>query len=46
MKPLKGREGIRLRVGGPREIMEGQGNGLVLLDTGPRGGVCGGKGLR
>ncbi|MBK5945767.1 plasmid stabilization protein [Rhodobacter veldkampii DSM 11550] len=46
MKPLKGREGIRLRVGDWRVIMEGQGNGLVLLDIGPRGGVCDGKGLR
>lgn len=46
VKPLKGREGIRLRVGDLRVIMEGQGNVLVLLDIGPRGGVCDGKGLR
>lgn len=39
MKPLKGREGIRLRVGDWRVIMDDQGNVLAILDIGPRGGV-------
>jgi mRNA interferase RelE/StbE len=39
VKPLKGREGIRLRVGDWRVIMDDQGNVLAILDIGPRGGV-------
>lgn len=36
---LKGREGIRLRVGNWRVIMDDQGNVLAILDIGPRGGI-------
>jgi mRNA interferase RelE/StbE len=39
VKPLKGREGIRLRVGDWRVIMDDQGNVLAVLDIGPRGGI-------
>ena len=39
VKPLKGREGIQLRVGDWRVIMDDQGNVLAILDIGPRGGV-------
>jgi mRNA interferase RelE/StbE len=39
VKALKGRDGIRLRVGGWRVIMDDQGNVLAVLDIGPRGGV-------
>ncbi|TDK45623.1 type II toxin-antitoxin system RelE family toxin [Antarcticimicrobium luteum] len=39
VKSLKGREGIRLRVGGWRVIMDDQGNVLAILDIGPRGGI-------
>jgi mRNA interferase RelE/StbE len=39
VKALKGREGIRLRVGDWRVIMDDQGNVLAVLDIGPRGGV-------
>jgi len=39
VKSLKGREGIRLRVGDWRVIMDDQGNVLAVLDIGPRGGV-------
>jgi mRNA interferase RelE/StbE len=39
VKPLKGREGIRLRVGDWRVIMDDQGNVLGVLDIGPRGGI-------
>lgn len=39
VKPLKGRKGIRLRVGDWRVIMDDQGNVLAILDIGPRGGV-------
>jgi mRNA interferase RelE/StbE len=39
VKALKGREGIRLRVGDWRVIMDDQGNVLAGLDIGPRGGV-------
>jgi mRNA interferase RelE/StbE len=39
VKNLKGREGIRLRVGDWRVIMDDQGNVLAVLDIGPRGGV-------
>jgi len=39
VKALKGREGIRLRVGDWRVIMDDQGNVLAILDIGPRGGV-------
>lgn len=39
VKSLKGREGIRLRVGDWRAIMDDQGNVLAVLDIGPRGGI-------
>lgn len=39
VKPLKGRTGIRLRVGDWRVIMDDQGNVLAVLEIGPRGGV-------
>lgn len=39
VKSLKGREGIRLRVGDWRVIMDDQGNVLNVLDVGPRGGI-------
>tara|TARA_R110002073_G_scaffold11117_20_gene51429 strand:+ start:331 stop:582 length:252 start_codon:yes stop_codon:yes gene_type:complete len=39
VRSLKGREGIRLRVGNWRVIMDDQGNVLAVLDIGPRGGV-------
>ena len=39
VKPLKGREGIRLRVGDWRGIRDDQGNVLGVLDIGPRGGI-------
>lgn len=39
VKALKGREGIRLRVGDWRIIMDDQGNVLAVLDIGPRGGI-------
>ncbi|MBZ4023734.1 hypothetical protein CKO11_14870 [Rhodobacter sp. TJ_12] len=39
VKPLKGREGLRLRVGDWRVIMDDRGNVLAILDIGPRGGV-------
>lgn len=39
VKNLKDREGIRLRVGDWRVIMDDQGNVLAVLDIGPRGGV-------
>jgi mRNA interferase RelE/StbE len=39
VKALKGREGIRLRVGDWRVIMDDQGNVLAVLDIGPRGSV-------
>jgi mRNA interferase RelE/StbE len=39
VKALKGREGIRLRVGDWRVIMDDQGHVLAVLDIGPRGGV-------
>lgn len=39
VKSLKGREGIRLRVGDWRVIMDDQGNVLAVLDIGPRGDV-------
>lgn len=38
-KALKGREGIRLRVGDWRVIMDDQGAVLAVLKIGPRGGV-------
>src|SRR3989338_3677604 len=37
VKSRKGREGIRLRVGDWRVIMDDQGNVLAVLDIGPRG---------
>jgi mRNA interferase RelE/StbE len=39
VRSLRGREGIRLRVGDWRVIMDDQGNVLAVLDIGPRGGV-------
>ena len=39
VRSLKGREGIRLRAGDWRVIMDDQGNVLAVLDIGPRGGV-------
>lgn len=39
VKVLKGREGIRLRVGDWRVIMDDQSNVLAILDIGPRGSV-------
>ncbi len=39
VKSLKGREGIRLRVGDWRVIMDDQGNVLAVLVIGPRGGI-------
>jgi mRNA interferase RelE/StbE len=39
VKALKGREGIRLRVGDWRVIMDDQGNVLAILDIGPRAGI-------
>lgn len=36
---LKGREGMRLRVGNWRVIMDDQGNVLAVLEIGPRGGI-------
>lgn len=36
---LKGRTGIRLRVGNWRVIMDDQGNVLAVLDIGARGGI-------
>ncbi len=39
VRSLKGREGVRLRVGDWRVIMDDQGNVLAVLDIGPRGDV-------
>ncbi len=39
VKFLKGRVGIRLRVGDWRIIMDDDGNVLAVLDIGPRGGI-------
>ena len=39
VKSLKGREGIRLRVGDWRVIMDDQGNVLAVLEIGARGGI-------
>lgn len=39
VRVLKGREGIRLRVGDWRVIMDDQGDVLDVLGIGPRGGV-------
>jgi mRNA interferase RelE/StbE len=39
VKALKGREGIRLRVGDWRVIMDDQGNVLAVLEIGPRGSI-------
>jgi mRNA interferase RelE/StbE len=39
VRSLKAREGVRLRVGDWRVIMDDQGNVLAVLDIGPRGGV-------
>jgi len=39
VRSLKGREGVRLRVGDWRVIMDDQGNVLAVLDVGPGGSV-------
>lgn len=39
VKAIKGREGVRLRVGDWRVIMDDQGNVLAVLEIGPRGSV-------
>ncbi len=39
VRALKGREGIRLRVGNWRVIMNDRGNALAILDIGPRGSI-------
>ena len=39
VKALKGREGIRLRVGDWRVIMNDEGVVLAVLEIGPRGSV-------
>ena len=39
VRSLKGREGIRLRVGDWRVILDDQGNVLAVLDIGARGGI-------
>ncbi len=39
VKTLKGREGIRLRVGDWRIIMDGQGTVLAVLAIGPRSSI-------
>ena len=39
VKSLKGREGIRLRVGNWRVIMDDRDNVLAILDIGPRGSI-------
>ncbi len=39
VKALKGRDGIRLRIGDWRVIMDDQGNVLAVLEIGPRGGI-------
>ena len=39
VKALKGRQGIRLRVGDWRVIMDDQGNVLAVLEIGARGGI-------
>ena len=41
VKALKGRTGIRLRVGDWRVIMDDEGAVLAVLEVGPRGGVYG-----
>ncbi len=39
VKALKGREGIRLRIGDWRVIMDDRGTVLAVLEIGPRGGI-------
>lgn len=39
VKPLKGRAGVRLRVGAWRVIMDDDGAVLAVLEIGPRGSV-------
>ena len=39
VKPLKGRTGIRLRIGDWRVIMDDQGHVLAVLEIGSRGGI-------
>ena len=39
VKSLKGQEGIRLRVGDWRVVMDDLGNVLAVLEIGPRGGI-------
>ena len=39
VKRLEGRDGYRLRVGDWRVIFERQGDDLIVLNIGPRGGI-------
>lgn len=39
IKRLEGRKGYRLRVGDWRVIFERDGDNLIVLDVGPRGGI-------
>lgn len=39
VEPLTGRDGVRLRVGDWRVIMDDRGNVLAVLEIGPRGSV-------
>ncbi|TFL18690.1 type II toxin-antitoxin system RelE family toxin [Jannaschia formosa] len=39
-KALQGRQGLRLRVGEYRVIMDPQGAVLAVLDVGPGGSIC------
>jgi len=39
IKPLKGRDGSRLRIGDIRVIYKHDGNRIIILDIGPRGGI-------
>lgn len=39
VRALKGREGIRLRAGDWRVIMDDRGTVLAVLEIGPRGGI-------
>lgn len=39
VKRLEGRDGYRLRVGDWRVIFERDGDDLIVLDIGPRGGI-------
>lgn len=39
IKPLEGRDGYRLRLGGYRAIYQTTGNGIIVLRIGPRGDI-------